>query len=127
MSNFLALAAITETLRTILDQAAKAAVTGASATVGRPAAQQSPQTPETTTAGINIFVSTNVPISGTDAYAALFSPAALVYDQRRAVRLERERDASRRAWELNLSVVYGQGTWRPKFGVQGIFDNTAPS
>ena len=79
------------------------------------------------TAGIDIFITTNVPISGTDAYAALFSPTAMVYDLRRAVRMEPERDASRRALELNLTAVYGQGVWRPKFGVQGIFDNTAPS
>jgi len=79
------------------------------------------------TSGIDIFITTNVQTSGTDAYAALFSPMAMVYDQRRAVRLEPERDASRRAWELNLTAVYGHGVWRPKFGIQGIFDNTAPS
>ena len=79
------------------------------------------------TSGINIFITTNVPVSGTDAYAALFSPAALAFDLRRAPRLERERDASRRAWELNFTSVFGHGVWRPKFGVQGIFDNSAPS
>lgn len=79
------------------------------------------------TAGINIFVSNNLTTSSTDAYAGLFSPAAMVYDQRRAVRLERERDASRRAWELNLTAVYGTGVWRPTFGVLGYFDNTAPT
>ena len=77
--------------------------------------------------GVDIFISTNVQTSGTDAYAMMINPMAIAYDQRRAPRLEAERDASRRAWELNFTAVYGHGVWRPKFGIQGIFDNTAPT
>lgn len=75
--------------------------------------------------GVSIFVSTNVETSGTDAYAGMFSRDALALDIRRQPRIEPERDASRRAWELNLSAVYAHGVWRPTFGVCGIFDNTA--
>ena len=50
---------------------------------------------------------------------------ALALDMRRAPRLEPERDASRRGYELNLSAVYAHGVWRPKFGVCGIFTNAA--
>ena len=39
-------------------------------------------------------------------------------------RLEPERDASRRGWELNLSTVYAHGVWRPTYGVQMIFVDT---
>lgn len=78
--------------------------------------------------GVDIFVSANVPMSGgTAAYCAMFNPLALAYDERRAPRIEPERDASRRAWELNLSGVYAHGVWRPKWGIQGIFDATAPT
>lgn len=72
---------------------------------------------------VNIYVSANVPVSSTNAYCAMFHRMALGYDQRRAPRLEPERDASRRGTELNLSAVYAHGVWRPKWGVQGLFDN----
>lgn len=74
-----------------------------------------------------MYVSENVTTSGTDAYNAMFSRAAIGLDMRRQPRLEPERDASRRGWELNLTAVYAAGVWRPKFGVQGIFDNQAPT
>lgn len=77
--------------------------------------------------GVDIFVSANVPLSGaTAAYWAMFNPLALAYDERRAPRIEPERDASRRLWELNLSSVYAHGTWRPKWGILGYADATAP-
>lgn len=77
--------------------------------------------------GVDIYTSSNVEASGNDAYCAMFSRPALAFDQRRAPRLEPERDASRRAYELNLSAVYAHGVWRPKWGVQGIFVATAPT
>lgn len=81
-----------------------------------------------TVAGVSIFTTSDISIdTGVDAYCAVFSPAALALDTRRAPRIEPERDASRRGWELNLSCVYAHGVWRPKFGVQGIFDAAAPT
>jgi hypothetical protein len=77
--------------------------------------------------GVDIFVTSNVPVSSTDAYCGMFSRSALAFDERRAPRLEPERDASRRGWELNMTTVYAHGVWRPKFGIQGIFDATAPT
>lgn len=76
--------------------------------------------------GVTIFTSPYVGTSSTDAYFAVFHPMALALDVRRGFRIERERDASRRAWELNASTVYAHGVWRPKWGVQGIADATAP-
>ena len=52
---------------------------------------------------------------------------ALALDVRRAPRVERQRDASRRAEELNLSAVYAHGVWRPKFGVKIISDASIPT
>jgi len=80
-------------------------------------------------AGVDIFTTNNIiPDSGDDdAYVAMFHPMALAYDQRRAPRLEPERDASRRAWELNMTSVFATGVWRPKWGILGEFDAAAPS
>lgn len=77
--------------------------------------------------GIFMYVSANVYTSGTDAVAGLWSRDALAMDVRRGARIEPERDASRRGTELNLSMLYGYGVWRPLFGVQGTFDATAPT
>ena len=70
-----------------------------------------------------------VQVVSTDAYAGFWSlgrpPIAL--DIRRAPRLEPERDASRRAWELNMSGVFGHGAWKPARGVYGVFALTTPA
>lgn len=76
--------------------------------------------------GVEIFQSENCETSGTDAYAAMFNPLAMAYDERKAPGVEWERDASRRGWELNFSMDYAHGIWKPTWGVQAIFANTAP-
>ena len=77
--------------------------------------------------GVNIFTSANIAIdTNVDAYCAMFARQAIGIDWRRAPRIEPERDASRRAWELNLSGLYAHGVWRPKFGIQGLFDAATP-
>lgn len=79
-------------------------------------------------AGCMIFESATLPLDGSDdVTGGIFSPMALALDVRRAPRIERERDASRRADELNLSMVYAHGVWRPKFGVKLISDASTPS
>jgi hypothetical protein len=78
--------------------------------------------------GVFIFVSSNLTIdSNDDAKPGMWSRDAIALDIRRQPRIEPERDASRRGWELNLSTIYAKGVWRPTFGVQGIFDCTAPT
>lgn len=79
-------------------------------------------------ANINVYTSTNVPVdSSGDAIGAMFTRDAIALDWRRNVRIEPERDASRRGWELNMSAVYAHGIWRPKHGVQMIFDAALPT
>lgn len=79
-------------------------------------------------AGINIYLSSNVPIDGNaDATGAVFSRQAIALDMRRRPRLEPERDASRRLWELTLSAVYAHGIWRPSYGVILKTDATQPT
>jgi len=72
--------------------------------------------------GVDTFISGNCEESGTDAYSAVFNPNAIAFDLRRDVRLEPERDASKRAWELNMTMLYAHGVWRPTWGVQIIHD-----
>ena len=75
---------------------------------------------------IDIVLSANIP-TGTASVAAMFSQAALALDTRRAPRLEPERDASRRGWELNMSAIYAHGVWRPEWGVKITADSSIPT
>lgn len=74
-------------------------------------------------AGVDIFVTENCETSSTDAYAGIFSRAAIGLDIRRPFRIEPERDASRRGVELNASMIYGAGVYRPTFGVYYLMKN----
>ena len=77
---------------------------------------------------VDIFTSSNISIdSSDDAYCAMFSPTAIGFDTRRALRIAPQRDESRRGLELNASMVYAKGVWRPKFGVKGLFDAAVPT
>ncbi len=66
-------------------------------------------------------------ISGSDFTGGVFPREAIALDWRRAIRVEAERDASRRGIELNMSGIYAHGIWRPARGVKMLFDATAPS
>lgn len=65
--------------------------------------------------------------SGDDFTGGVFPREALALDWRRPIRIEAERDASRRGVELNMSALYAHGVWRPARGVQFIFDASAPT
>ena len=67
--------------------------------------------------GIDIFVTSNIPISSSAASGVLMNRDALALDVRRPLRLELEREASRRGWEIVASAVYAYGLWRPEWGV----------
>jgi hypothetical protein len=68
--------------------------------------------------GMDFFVDANI-TSGTAAYAGMFSRQGIALDIRRAFRLEGERDASRGGggYELNATMIYAYGLYRPTFGV----------
>lgn len=77
---------------------------------------------------VDIHVTTDLTIDGSDdATGGMFAREAIAYDERRPLRLEPERDASRRLWELNATTVYAHGVWRPSFGIQMVFDAAVPS
>lgn len=78
-------------------------------------------------AGINFYSTTNVTIASSSAYGGIFQRDAIAYDIRRPIRIEPERDASRRGWELNMSSLYAKGVWRPTFGVALLGAAVAPT
>ena len=78
--------------------------------------------------GVSVYTSANISVDGSDdAISAVFAPQAIAFDVRRAYRVEPERDASLRAWELNATMVYAVGLGeRPTWGVKITADATAP-
>lgn len=85
----------------------------------------------TNIADVQLVVASLMPsVAGTDnnyARAALFGRDALALDIRRGFRIEPERDASRRATELNATMIYAAGVWRPERGVIIEADITPPA
>jgi hypothetical protein len=74
------------------------------------------------------WYTTNDITSGTAAKGGVFARPALGYDQRAPFRVEPQRDASKGGggWELNATMDYAHGVWRPKFGVQIIATSVIP-
>lgn len=70
---------------------------------------------------LDFFADANI-TSGTAAVAGMFGIEAAALDLRRALRIEPQRDASRGGggYELNATMQYGYGVYRPTFGVQCI-------
>ena len=109
------------------------AATIAGATVAVAPGQQD----QLTNAGASVQVASfmGVPIyqvfggvdSSTDFTGGVFPREALALDWRRLIRVEAERDASRRGVELNMSGVYAHGVWRPTLGVKMIFAAATPA
>lgn len=77
--------------------------------------------------GVTFVVSPNLPVSADNATGAMYSPLALAYDERRAFNLRPQRDESREAFELNFSLWFGHGVWRPEAGVKLVGLATLPS
>ncbi len=74
------------------------------------------------------FVNANITVDGSDdAISAVFNPQALAFDTRKAPTLEPERDASLRAWEMNMSAGYAHGIRRATYGIKLTHDATEPS
>lgn len=78
--------------------------------------------------GITFVVTNAISVNASDdAYGALYVPQALAVDTRRAFNIRPERDESRELTELNSSMWFAHGTWRPLFGVQILSDAVTPS
>lgn len=76
----------------------------------------------------NWYTSANISVDGSaDAISAVFSRDALALDTREAPTLEPERDASLRAWELNMHAGYAHGVIRADHGIKLTHDATEPT
>lgn len=74
------------------------------------------------------FVNANIDVDGSDdAVSGIFNQNALGFDSRQAPMLEPERDASRKATELNMSAAYAHGVIRNVYGVKYTADATTPT
>lgn len=61
------------------------------------------------------------------ATGAIYNREAIALDLRRGMRIEPDRDPSRRWTELNTTMVYGVGPWRSDWGIKLLSDATAPA
>jgi len=75
-----------------------------------------------TVAGIDVYESANIAVTGSDAIAAVFAPEALAIAMKRDFGIESQRDASLRAFELNATAAYGVAELDDSFGVKLIGD-----
>lgn len=74
------------------------------------------------------FVNANISIDATpDAVSAVFSPQAIGFDSRKMPTMEPERDASLRAWEINMVAGYGHEAIRTDYGIALTHDATEPT
>ena len=73
--------------------------------------------------GGNVFESANITIDGSDdAKGAIFVPEALGLAIKWDIKIEPERNASLRAWELNATACYGVSELQDGAGVEMLFD-----
>ena len=75
-------------------------------------------------AGVDIYESANITVDANDdAKGAVFAPEAMAVAMVQDFKLEPERDASNRGFELNATAVYGVGELDDAYGVEMFFDS----
>lgn len=78
--------------------------------------------------GITFVITNSIDIDASDdAYGCLYVPQAFAVDTRKAFNIRPQRDESRELTELNASMWYACGVWRPGFGVAILSDASTPS
>ncbi len=77
--------------------------------------------------GVPVYQVFNAVDTSTDFKGGVFPRDAIALDWRRPIKVEAERDASRRGIELNMSAVYAHGVWRPDLGVTMYFAAATPT
>jgi hypothetical protein len=78
--------------------------------------------------GVTFVISNSITIdSGIDAYGCMYVPQAFAVDSRKAFNVRPERDESRELTELNASMWYAYGVWRPQFSVAILSDAATPN
>jgi hypothetical protein len=77
--------------------------------------------------GVTFVVTPSIAVEDDNAVGAMYSPLALAYDERRAFNMRPQRNEAREALELNFSLWFAHGVWRPSMGVKLIGLATLPS
>lgn len=81
--------------------------------------------------GVNIFEDANIALTGDAgaeaAVAAMFAEDTFGRVTKRGLRIEKERDASLRAWELNATTRYSYGEVEDTHGVKITTKSVAPT
>lgn len=76
-----------------------------------------------TLAGVDIFESGNISIDGSDdAKGAVFVSEAIGLAIKWDIKIEPQRDASIRGWELNATACYGAAELKDGYGMEMLFD-----
>lgn len=78
-------------------------------------------------AGASLWKNNNIAKSGNDASGGAFSKEAILHVKSVAPTMEKERDASLRAWEVNLVTEYGWGLYNANWGRKTTHDATTPA
>lgn len=79
-------------------------------------------------ANVNIYTNGNIAVDGSsDAVSGVFGARAIMLDVRRPFRLETQRDASARSWELTGTMGYAYGAVHTNEGVKFTADATEPA
>jgi N4-gp56 family major capsid protein len=74
-------------------------------------------------AGVDIYESSNLTVDGSgDSKGAMFVPSALGLAIKWDIKVEPQRDASLRGWELNATAAYGVAELQDSMGVELYFD-----
>lgn len=78
--------------------------------------------------GITFVITDAITVdSDGDTKGALYVPQAIAVDTRKAFDIRPQRDESKELTELNASMWYAAGVWRPKFGITILSDAATPS
>ena len=71
-----------------------------------------------TVAGVNVFESKNVAISGDASKGAVFAPEAIALAMKRDFNLETQRNAGKRGTEMVATAIYGAAVLDQDYGVE---------
>lgn len=78
--------------------------------------------------GVTFVITNAIAIDGSDdAYGCMYVPQAFAVDLRKGFNVRPQRDESRELTELNASLWYAHGTWRPAFACAILSDAATPS
>jgi len=78
--------------------------------------------------GLTFVVTDAIAVNGsTDAYGCVYSPQAFAVDTRKPFDIRPQRDEDRELTELNSSMWYVSGVWRPQFAVAILSNAATPS